>query len=260
MGKKGVDWDQIRPSERGDQFFHAAYRLLRPVYHLLFEVEFRGLEKLPRQGGIIAASNHLSVIDAFTLAYPLFKRGLTPRFMAKESLFRVPVLGWILRSFSHIPVSRGSAQAARSLQVAQRILEDGGSVAIFPEGTLTTDPDTWPMMAKSGSVRLALETGAPIYPIAHWGGQEAWPYAAKFPRFSRKRHKVTIVVGDPIDFSSLDLQKDEQGRYSQQTLAQATELVMAALTELLEDIRGVKAPEGRWNHVLGLRQVQDDSK
>lgn len=260
MGKKGVDWDQIRPSERGDKFFHAAYQLLRPVYHLLFEVEFRGLEKLPQDRGIIVASNHLSQIDAFTLAYPLFKRGLTPRFMAKESLFRLPVLGWILRSFSHIPVSRGSAQAARSLQVAQRILEAQGSVAIFPEGTLTSDPESWPMTAKTGSVRLALETGAPIYPIAHWGGQEVWPYSAKLPHLPRKRQKVTIVVGDPIDFSGLDVQKDEQGRYSQQTLAQATEMVMAALTDLLEDIRGIKAPEGRWNHVLGLRQVQDGSK
>lgn len=201
-------------------------------------------------------ANHITEIDPITVAYPLFVRGVLPRFLAKDSLFRVPVLGWLMRQCAHIPVARGSAQAAKSLDVAQAVLSSGGAVLIFPEGTLTKDPELWPMTGKSGAARLALETGAPVYPIAHWGDQDFLPQYGK-PRFSLRRKKVSIVVGDPIDWSDLLEDREPGAHYSHDELTAVTNRMLDQITGLLEDLRGEKAPAGRWNSVLDIRQAPE---
>ena len=151
-----------------------------------------------------------------------------------------------------MPVSRGSVDARKSLETARNIVEAGGSIIIYPEGTLTTDPDQWPMVGRTGAARLALATGAPVVPIAHWGDQQFMPPHSK-PRFG-KRHKVVVEVGDPIDFSDLVTEQKAE-RYSRSELMAVTDRMMDAVTAVLADIRGEKAPEGRWNPSTGVREI-----
>ncbi len=104
------------------------------------------------------APNHYSEFDPLIVAGAVWRLGRAPRFMAKESLFRVPVLGWALRGTGMIPVARASSAAAAKQTLAQskELVEHGRGVIVYPEGTLTRDPDLWPMRGKSGAVRLAL--------------------------------------------------------------------------------------------------------
>jgi 1-acyl-sn-glycerol-3-phosphate acyltransferase len=135
----------------------------------------------------------------------------------------------------------GSMKSQASLKAARQLTERGRSVIIYPEGSLTRDPDTWPMRGKSGAVRLALERGIPIVPIAHWGTQ------AVMGRYSKKisfwpRHTVDIKVGDPLDLSAY------AGKpLTNSVLTAATNDLMNAITALLEDLRGEKAPATRWD-------------
>ncbi|MGV3103347.1 lysophospholipid acyltransferase family protein [Rothia sp. 32237D007AR] len=256
MSTKSNSLRDIKPTTLGDAIYTVAGTFLRPLFNLPMKVKIQGREKLPKTGGFIVVSNHLTVIDPVTVAYPLFIEGILPRFLAKEALFKAPVLGWLMRQCAHIPVARGSAQAGQSLEVAQNVLQGGGAVIIFPEGTLTKDPDMWPMSGKTGAARLALATGAPVYPIAHWGDQDFWPRRGK-PRFSLPCKKVTIVVGDPVDFSDLAQRRETDTRYSQQELTAITNRMLDGVTTLLEGLRGEKAPNGRWNAVLNVRQSPD---
>ncbi|WP_237188100.1 lysophospholipid acyltransferase family protein [Rothia nasimurium] len=256
MSAQGRSLADIRPTTSGDRVYRLAGTLLRPLYNLPMKTTIIGREKLPREGGFIVVSNHLTVVDPITVAYPLFLEGVLPRFLAKESLFRVPLLGWLMRQCAHIPVARGSARAGQSLDVARSVLEGGGAVIIFPEGTLTADPDQWPMTGKTGAARLALQTGAPVYPVAHWGDQEFWPTDGK-PRFSFKRKPVKIVVGEPLDFSDLVATPDHGEKPTSEDLAAVTNRMLDEVTHLLEGLRGEKAPAGRWNAVLNLRQAPD---
>ncbi|MDO4898237.1 MAG: lysophospholipid acyltransferase family protein [Rothia sp. (in: high G+C Gram-positive bacteria)] len=256
MPAKSPSLNDISPTRIGDAVYTVAGTLLRPLYSASMNISITGSEKLPKEGGYIVVSNHLTVVDPITAAYPLFINGTLPRFLAKEGLFRVPVLGWLMRQCAHIPVARGSAQAGQSLEVARTVLDGGGAVLIFPEGTLTKDPEQWPMTGKTGAARLALATGAPVLPIAHWGDQEFWPRGQK-PRFGLPRKKVKVAVGDPIDFSDLLKDTGETAQASREELVAVTQRMMDKITELLVDLRGEKAPDGRWNAVLNVREAAD---
>jgi 1-acyl-sn-glycerol-3-phosphate acyltransferase len=138
-------------------------------------------------------------------------------------------------------VERSTAGANRSLQVAQEIVAEGGAIIIYPEGTLTRDPDLWPMKGHTGAARLALEGDIPVVPIAHWGAHEVFPrYGKSFHLFPRKRSRV--VVGDPVDLSAF------RGRpLDKATLTEATEVIMDAITGLLAGLRGAQPPAERWD-------------
>ena len=248
-----VSATDIKPTRWGNAVYRCAGNLLRPLYHLPMKIEIQGAEKLPQEGGFIVVSNHLTMVDPITAAYPLFRAGILPRFLAKESLFRAPLLGWLMRQCAHIPVARGSAHAGQSLLVAQQVLEAGGAVLIFPEGTLTTDPELWPMSSKTGAARLALATGAPIYPLAHWGDQNFLDQEGKV-HWAWPRHRVKVVIGDRIDVSDLQTPQETTGRPSHKQLKELTNRMLDSLTSLLEEIRQEKAPSGRWNGQLKERE------
>jgi 1-acyl-sn-glycerol-3-phosphate acyltransferase len=110
-------------------------------------------------------------------------------------------------------------------------------LGVYPEGTLTRDPDMWPMVAKTGCARLALETNTPVIPIAQWGSQLVVPNYSKMPRlFPRKT--IIIRVGQPVDLSQW------KGKHEDPVaLKEATAKIMREITVLLEDIRGEKRPE-----------------
>lgn len=213
------------------------------VRHLMFAMcryDWRGGEHLQQPDGFIAAGNHVTELDALSFAHYIFDQGVEPRILAKRGLFDSPV-GFALRATRMIPVDRGSAAAAQSLMAARDQLGQGACVAILPEGTLTRDPDLWPMEGKTGLARIALATRMPVVPIAQWGVTEIMPrYGRTLRPFPRK--KVWVWAGPPVDLSDLYDRPTDSA-----VLREATTRVMDAITALLEEIRGEKAPEKRFD-------------
>lgn len=225
----------------------ATANLFRPFMKLAIRKEWRGLDTLPEHGFIVV-SNHVSELDPFAVGLAVVKSGTTPHFLAKDSLFRIPVVGSALSRLQQVPVARSDRTAAKqSLQVAQSALDRGGAILIYPEGTLTRDPDLWPMRAKTGAARLALNTGVPLIPFTHWGVQDVLAPYAKFPNlFPRK--KYVLQVGDPIDISDL-----RNKPLTKTVLTEATQRIEAALTEGVAQLRGEQPPEHIWDRALNQR-------
>lgn len=227
--------------QRSNRAYRIVARIVRPVLFAMMRRDWRGAEHLPPSGGFIAAANHMTNLDPLTFAHYLYDHGFAPKILAKASLFKVPVLGPTLRATGQIPVFRNTVQAGQSLDSAVQALRDGECVAVFPEGTLTRDPDLWPMVGKTGVARLALMTRAPVIPVAQWGPQDILGrYSKVLKPFPRK--KVSVVAGPPVVLDDLyDRPLDTA------TLREATERVMAAITVILEDLRGEPAPEVRFD-------------
>src|SRR3954469_16054091 len=197
-------------------------------------------EKIPAEGGVLLVANHISEVDTLTLAHLAWDHGRIPRFLAKAGLFKNKFLGLFFRSAGQIPVERASKNAAGAFDAAVAGVRAGKCLVVYPEGTITRDPDLWPMVGKSGAARIALETGAPVVPIGQWGAQALLaPYAKKPDLFPRKL--ITMKVGDPVDLA--DLHGDQSGT----AVAEATRRIMAALTALVQDVRGGTAPAERFN-------------
>jgi 1-acyl-sn-glycerol-3-phosphate acyltransferase len=231
----------VRAPERSNRAYRNVARIVRPVLLAITRRDWRGVEHLPASGGFIAAANHMTNFDPLTSAHYLYDNGFAPKILAKSSLFAVPLLGRVLRATGQIPVHRGTVMAGQSLDAGGRALRNGECVAVFPEGTLTRDPDLWPMVGKTGVARLALTTRAPVIPIAQWGAQNILGrYSKVFKPFPPK--KVSVVAGPPVILDDLyDRPQDSA------TLREATERVMAAITVILEDIRGEQAPAVRFD-------------
>ena len=230
-------------SERGrPSIFWIFATIAMPFVGIMVRYRFHNREKMPPNGAVIIAPNHFTNIDPVVVGVGVWYLKRAPRFMAKASILRIPVLGWLLRLSGQIPVERGgSTKSAQSLKAARELVSKGRALIVYPEGSLTRDPNLWPMRGKSGAVRLALELNIPIVPIAHWGTQEVMArYSKKINVFPR--HDVHISVGDPVDLSEFR-GKPLEGKL----LTAATTKVMDAITELLEDLRSERAPEQRWD-------------
>ncbi len=206
---------------------------------------FTPQSQLPRSGPFILAPNHYSEIDPIAMGAAVWHLGRLPRFMAKASLFKVPVLGWLMRASGQVPVEREGAGRGTgtggALGAAGSLIKNDSGVIVYPEGTLTRDPDLWPMRGKSGAVRLALESGIPLIPVAHWGTQKLMPrYGKKIHPFPRKT--IEVSVGEPLDLS-----KYRAGHIDQKAINAATAELMKAITDLLADLRGETPPPERWD-------------
>lgn len=222
--------------------FRVVEALVAPALAASVKLDQRGTENLPAEGPFVLSPNHYSNFDPVVVAWGVWKLKRAPRFLAKASLFKVPVVGWGLRAIGQIPVERAAPGRGNSpMSAATALLEEEKGIIVYPEGTLTRDPGLWPMRGKSGAVRLALEHGVPLIPSAHWGVQAILPrYSKKLRLFPRKT--VRIVYGPPVDLDDL------RGHpLDQKTLQEATARVMAAITGLLEELRGEPAPLERWN-------------
>src|SRR6476620_169766 len=159
-------------------------------------------EKIPARGGCIVVINHISHIDPLLAAHFVYDHGRLPRYLAKSGLFKNKTLGGVLRAAGQIPVERLCKNAIGAFDAAVQAVRDGECVIVYPEGTLTRDPNLWPMTGKSGAARIALATGAPVIPVGQWGAQELLaPYAVKPDLFPRKQ--ITMHVGEPVDLSDL---------------------------------------------------------
>jgi 1-acyl-sn-glycerol-3-phosphate acyltransferase len=211
-----------------------------PALLFLARYRFRDLHKLPATGAFILTPNHYTDFDPLVSAYAVWKAGRVPRYLAKASLFRVPVLGAVLRATGQIPVDR-AVGGSDPLVAAKRLVDDGLVVIIYPEGTLTRDPELWPMRGKFGAARLALHYGVPVIPAATWGAQRVLPrWGKRVSLFPRK--DIEVLVGDPVDLSPW------AGRHTdQKALAEATDEIMRSITRLTEQLRGETAPAKRWD-------------
>ncbi|MBO1901083.1 1-acyl-sn-glycerol-3-phosphate acyltransferase [Leucobacter weissii] len=235
------------PEKRRPGFFWFLAALILPLWSCMVRYRFTPDSKLPSTGPFILSPNHYSEIDPIAMGAATWHLGRLPRFMAKESLFRVPFLGWLLRSSGQIPVRRqGSARSgsdANPMGAASELVSREAGVIVYPEGTLTRDPGLWPMRGKSGAVRLALDAGIPLIPMAHWGTQELMPrYGKRIRPFPRKT--IRVAVGEPLDLSRFAGREHES-----KAINEATELLMAAITDLLAELRGEEPPAERWDPV-----------
>lgn len=224
--------------------------ILRPLLFTLLKRDWKGQDNIPRSGGVIVAPNHLSEADPLALAHFVYTAGRFPVYLAKDSVFKSKVLGHILRRTGQIPVYRDRADAGLALRDAEKGARDGECLIFYPEGTCTRDPELWPMKGKTGAARVALTTGVPVVPVAHWGAHELWRYGTKKVRpFPRKT--MHVVAGPPVDLSRYE------GRpLDAETLAAATEDIMRAIADLLGELRGETPPESLYDHRSALKTAR----
>jgi 1-acyl-sn-glycerol-3-phosphate acyltransferase len=144
----------------------------------------------------------------------------------------------------HVPVHRGSVDAAQSLSSAAEALRQGKVIVLHPEGTVTRDPEWWPMVAKTGVARLALlAPDVPVIPLAQWGVQNSIDlYRKKIKLLPRAVH--TITAGQPVDLSAF-----RDAKPTSETLRAMTDVIMRAVRDEVAELRGISAPTGefyRW--------------
>lgn len=196
-------------------------------------LEISGLEKIPKSGKIIFVANHVTELDPIFLYTILGNQGIYPKFLAKAELFRIPILGKLLKHLGHIPVHRGSRKAKDALIQAEKELEHGSMVLIFPEGRLTYNPDYTPIKGKTGVARLAQKTGAVVVPIVHYGAHKAVEYSYNQDRkvagrkwYLLPRKTVQIMFGEPIENHELE----------QLEAAESTNLIMNIMGDMYQQL------------------------
>nr|WP_142003962.1 lysophospholipid acyltransferase family protein [Amycolatopsis cihanbeyliensis] len=216
--------------ERG-RWFGLAIDLIWPLLVLGTRMRIRGAQHLPERGGVLIASNHLSFADPVTMTLFCLSGRRVPRYLAKAELWEAPVLRAVMTSGRHIPVHRGTASVRDAYLGAVTALGAGECVVIFPEGGFSTRDDGWPSKGKPGIGKIALDTGVPVIPVANWGTHEVLPAGRKLPRFVPRR-TVNLVAGPPVDLSDL-----AGSSPSATDAARATRRIMAAVTDLLAEVR-----------------------
>ncbi len=222
--------------------------IARPLLTLLTKRDWHGKEHLPKTGGVLIVANHYSFFDPMAVGHFVVANGRTPRFTAKAGVFKHPLLGKLFRAAGQIPVQRGTRDAVKALLAAQDAVKRGEVVIFYPEGTMTKDPELWPMVGRTGAARIALRSGVPVIPVAQWGAQEVLaPYSTKFNVFPRKT--LHVLAGPPLDLSPW------AGRRDRNAEQEVTDLIMAEITKMLEGLRGEKAPEVRF--VPPAKELED---
>lgn len=235
--------------KRGVPFVFGA-SILKPTLLAASSRTWMDGEKIPATGGCIVVINHISHVDPLLSAHFVYDHGRLPRYLAKSSLFTNRALGGFLNAAGQIPVERLSRNAVGAFDAAVSAVRDGECIVVYPEGTLTRDPDLWPMKGKTGAARIALETGCPVIPVGQWGAHEILPPYTKKPHLWPRKH-ITMKAGDRVDLGDL-VAKEHTG----EVIAQATDRIMAAITVLVADLRGEDAPEQRFDpRERGLRET-----
>lgn len=193
------------------------YRLFRSFFRAIFSFAYRwqviGREHIPKEGPVILCANHISLWDP-----PLLGSGIERQvcFMAKEELFRIPVLSWFITQFGAFPVKRGAGDRA-AIRSTLHILEQGKILGIFPEGSRSKTGQIG--QGQGGAAMFALKSQAEVVPVAIIG-----PYRLFRP--------ITIVYGKPLDLSAY-----REAKTNSETLKSVTELIMAEIRSLHEQHR-----------------------
>lgn len=220
-------------------WYRFAVGVLKPPVLAFTRRRWLNRELLPSSGGFVVVPNHTSHFDPIVVAHYLYDAGRPPRFLAKDGLFEVPFVGHVLREARQIPVHRTTTSAADAMRSAVAAVEAGECVVVYPEGTITRDPHLWPMRGKTGAARIALATGCPVIPMAHWGAQDVLaPYGKRVHVFPPRT--VTVTVGPPVGLADL------LGRpVTAELLAEATGRIMSAITALVAELRDEPEPAAR---------------
>jgi 1-acyl-sn-glycerol-3-phosphate acyltransferase len=226
--------------------------ILRPLLFTLLKRDWKGQDNIPREGGVVIAPNHVSESDPLVLAHFVYTAGRFPVYLAKASVFKNKIVGHILRRTGQVPVYRDRTDAGLALRDAEKGLRGGECLIFYPEGTCTRDPNLWPMTGKTGAARVALATGVPVIPVAHWGSQELLPYGTKkFRPFPRKT--MHVIAGPPVDLSKYEGRPLDAG-----TLTAATDDIMRAIAGLLGELRGETPPDKLYDHRAAVRVPRAD--
>ena len=190
------------------------------LFHTLWPLKVWGVEQVPKQGSAIVISNHLSMIDPFVVGYAANRR---VNFMAKEEPFRTPLVGWFIRKLGAFPVDRARRDPA-SLRTALTVLKSDELLGMFPEGTRSTSGAM--LEFRTGALRLASKTHAPIVPVAVINTERALP-PKKFIRPAR----IGVRFGPAFELPELyDNPKDPE------VMERAAEIVRAAIQALHDEV------------------------
>ena len=203
------------------------YWVIRPLLQLLLHPHVEGRHRIPREGRLIIASNHLSVIDSFIIPLAVLPRRVTT--LTKAEYFEgTGVKGafarWFLTSMGYVPVRRGDGRAALgSLDQGVEIIETGRAFTLYPEGTRSEDGRLY--RGKVGIGALVLSTGAPVLPLGIIGTEQMQPVGKKLPNpFSR----VTVRIGEPMEF----------GQYAEDPPGRARRMIADEVTEAIQKLSG----------------------
>jgi 1-acyl-sn-glycerol-3-phosphate acyltransferase len=197
--------------------YRIGYNLSRFVAHSFFQLRVYGRENIIEDGPALLAMNHQSFLDP-PFAGICCRREI--HYLARKSLFDVPVLGFLLKRINVIGVDREGADVG-ALKAVLRVIRDGGCTIVFPEGTRTRDGNLLP--ARPGAGLIIAKTLAPVIPMRIFGAFEAFPRDRKWPR----RSPITIVIDTPMRFTSADVEGD-----SREVYRRLSEQVMARIAAL----------------------------
>ena len=221
-GSFSVKKDAARPANGGPMFPQWALEIIRPVVgglsRMLWKIEFRGVENVPAEGGVIIAANHQTYLDPFWLSLKI-KRPM--RYLAWSAAFRWPLVGPCLSWFGAWPLALEGSDPApirRSLQW----LRDGGAVVIFPEGGRATSEGSLERF-KAGAVRLALEADVPILPVTIKGGNQIWPRGWRFPRIGK-----VVITYHPL-YHAEQVSKEETRAAAKRETERLAKVIASAL-------------------------------
>lgn len=201
--------------ELGDWVYAGSKLVVVAVLRGLFRMQVTGREHEPQDGPFIAVSNHWSAFDPPVLGAALRRK---VHFMAKQELFEVPLLRSWMRCIGTFPVRRGEPDR-QAVRTALQVLERGGVVGIFPEGT--RNPRGYLLPAEPGAAFLALKARVPILPVGILGTLEVLPKGARVPRLRR----IRVRIGPPFRLDDLADDPDRVRR--------ASERIMQAIADLL---------------------------
>ena len=235
--RRPAKWRTRRPFPPG---MLVAIPTVYPVASTVFRLRYRHGERIPPAGPVLVVANHVSILDPIACARLIFDNGRFPAFLAKESLFK-GVLGPLMRAAGQIPVARYTSHARGSVSAAQKALGEGRCVVIYPEGSVTRDPDWWPMQARTGVARLALTTDAVVVPVAQWGPHRVHDYHTKKWHL-RLRAPADYLVGEPVDLSALRAEVRAGRPLTGDLLREVTDLIMARIRDQLGELRGEQPP------------------
>ena len=208
--------------------------VIRPLFRIFFSVEYHGIENVPLTGPAIIAGNHPSYLDPVLVALPVRRR---IRYMAWDALFKVPLLGPVIRALGAFPVDIRKGRGEAAFLKAVEVLRSGEALGIFPEGQRS---EQGPMgELRAGVARLALETGAPIVPVTIGGASRAWPRWKLLPRPA----KIIVRYHKPILLSAAERadRKDDRD-FQRQIMGKVAASINRSLTPAL---RGAESWE-RW--------------
>jgi 1-acyl-sn-glycerol-3-phosphate acyltransferase len=223
--------------EKGNGWIRLCEVVMFPMTRILGRRSFEGLRHVAVPGPVLVVANHISHLDPVYTAVFLRKSGRVPHIMAKASLWRLPIVGRVIAGTGQIPVERGGGQGQTGLEAAIHALQVGKMVLIYPDGTVSRDPDGWPMKPRPGVAAMALAGDFPVVPVVHWGTQEVFVPYTKGGFRPLPRKKIRVVAGPPVDLSQY------RGRpVDARLIRDVSYAIQGAVRDLLGEVRGQAPP------------------